>query len=182
MKKALVTGIASLITVGAIVGFSLKKASDNDNSKEESEGIVLTASTTEPKESETSQTTTTPAAAKPAQETEVSFDKVEKSVNIEGFIYTVDKKDIMDLKEVKIIQEAGIIELYHEFKSGEKINLTPTNVKIVDGAGNEGKDYGCANIMTVGQNLDVSQKNFTIWYEFANDPEIGILRVDITLP
>lgn len=178
MKKAMVTGIASLMTVGAIVGFSLRNANDDDNTKE-SEGIVLTASTTE---SETLQaTTTTTQVVKPAQETEVEFPTIDKPKNIDGFSYVVDKEGIMTLSAVATTQKDSSLLLYHEFKNGE-MYLVPTNMKLVDGAGKEGNNLIFGNIQSSADNVDLTQKNFTIWYEFANDPEIGILRVDITLP
>ena len=184
MKKAMVKGIASLITVGAIVGFSLRNA---NNDSKESEGIVLTASTTEqvtePKESETLQaTTTTTQVVKPAQETEVSFAPVDEG-GITNFTYTVNTDVVnVEFSEIKFNTEINEIYFYHRFGYNENDYLVPTNIKIVDGAGNEGYKRSFGNTQSGCFGLDLTQKQYTIWYEFADNPDIGILRVDITLP
>ena len=114
---------------------------------------------------------------------EVSFDSIDTITEFNDFTYSADKSDIMKLNKVAISNESNTIMLYHEFRvSGKNGLLVPTNMKIVDAKGNEGYNYVCGDTQTGGDVADITQKQFTVWYEFANDPEVGILKVEITLP
>ena len=114
---------------------------------------------------------------------EVSFvDKANELIEIKDFKYVADKPDIINITTIKLKPSQNSINFYHTFNYNDKTNLVATNVKIVDGAGNEGSNYGYGDLRSSGDNLDITQKHFTVWYEFANDPEVGILKVEITLP
>lgn len=155
----------------AILGLTGCQASDTS-----SEGLVISQDENAKTEARATQTEEAVITTATTNSEEVSYEPLDKSVEVIGFSYVADKIDIINLTKVALSKKNNCLMLYHEFKSGEKFNLTPTNIKIIDGVGNEGHNYGCGNIQSSGDGLDITQKHFTVWYEFANDPEIGILR------
>ena len=109
-------------------------------------------------------------------------DKTVKDIlEINDFQYAISKKEVLEIHTVRMNHEYNRFVIY--YNTNQKLgNLSPTGIRIIDGADNVATDYFSSNAQSGGDNLDLTQKKFTVFLQFADNPEIGEVTIEITLP